>query len=378
MLFHVLNVHFFTECDKCRELKQAQFQETRIILEKDPMDDSGNNRSRSRSQRNVQLQDFLRAINALLNSRGGGVIIHFKFPYKVALFDEKVDDKLLQLIVDDTFFHENFERYFIDENHVIFRVITRKRRKYSTLNFQSKISFDKGLDFPTQAQMERWMKYVSNDDTSVDDQQSRQSGSITFVKDSVVREVIVDSRSHVFLENSKLQAKSIPANCDISEYCWEKVKEYISAFSKIRSGGSVFFGLKEERTDEKRTGKLICEGISLEPSQRQQLINYLRSNITKEMLWLAQNSPLNPVDVKFHPVNGGTDNLCVIEIAIKYFHGVSFFMKDGPEAWVHKGTKRPLERIPFNEWVKNNIQGHDLATSSENIAITSVQCLFQT
>ncbi|KAK7483508.1 hypothetical protein BaRGS_00025307 [Batillaria attramentaria] len=308
------------------------------------------------------ISTFLNAMNALLNKGEGCVFFHIDDPNLVGFFDEAVDDKLKLLIPNDFLFHQVFERTHIDKNHVVFRVRSTKRPFISTLSFNSKVSLDRGLDDPTHAQMRRWIEEGSLSlQTSV---QNTIASKLTFKKG---KEVMVrnDGGSEVpFQESVEMQAKQFEPKpetmletdwfMNVKEFLWAKSRPYITAFSKLQTGGSVFFGLREEKL-EGVTGKFVCDGIKLSENKRADVDKTIRNKIKTEMAWLIHDCPKgwNPehaVSVVFHAVTANEPDLCVVEIAVKSVRGVSFYDKQ-PVAYklTSRGSPQP---VTFEEWAK--------------------------
>nr|KAG5693582.1 hypothetical protein BaRGS_011707 [Batillaria attramentaria]KAG5693583.1 hypothetical protein BaRGS_011708 [Batillaria attramentaria] len=193
---------------------------------------------------------FMEAVNAMMNEKGGGIIIHVMEGNQNLLghLDQKIDDRLVQLIPDDSLFHDKFERYFYDRSHIVYRVKPGpKDRHISTLYFNSKVSVNKGKADPSHAQMRALMTNASKEVKSEQPNMKSEKPNILFSDGKQVK--IKRSNFHEpFQESMLLQAKSapnLPAEeehtrvQELMKYCWERVRiqEYISAFSKIPKGG---------------------------------------------------------------------------------------------------------------------------------------------
>ena len=205
-----------------------------------------------------KVEEFLKAATALMNVGRGLVCIHTQIGHFLGLFDEQIDSKLNTMIPDGSLFHENFERYFEDNDHVFFRVQPRERGMVS-LSSNTKVSLNVGIVEPSHHQLKMFLEKVSRVVT-VGNQPSPaaepRQNSMAF---ELGEEVAISPG--VFQENCRVQAKSIleklrlrdPSNPgrvqQLADYMWKEVSlpSYISAFSKVVGGGMVLYGVGEEK-----------------------------------------------------------------------------------------------------------------------------------
>ena len=236
----------------------------------------GMSRKQEKERKKEIVSRFLQIINALLNEGGGIVCVHTSTPHLLGLFDEAVDELMLSLIPDDTFFDDNFERHYRDTKHVIFRVRPR-RRPFSTYDFNTKVSTDKGLVDPTHRQMRYFLKELSQ--THPDQQGNEilgQNISLRFTEDSEV-EVSIGNTDIVFQEDAGTQAKTLSLKSKGNQEQWtyrdilhcfekkERLQKYITAFSKRQTGGSIYWGVYEHKQDKKQWTEM--ENISQQQAQ---------------------------------------------------------------------------------------------------------------
>ena len=368
--------------------------------------------NRTRISKKGAIGDFFQAMNALLNQGSGEVIVHAEKLELLNFFDEQVDDKLQKMVTDETCFTDNFERNTFDEKHIVFRVIP-KPRLLSTLVPNTKLSLDRGIADPSQAQL-RYLGDCASakqedatvTNTNTCDQQ--QSELVLENDEQVFVEIGRKKRRVPFQESRKMQAKQmVLADEDKAEYCWKKLRlpEYISAFSKLEGGGSVYLGLREEKIDgEKKwqkmqeheyrgilsvngpmwtvwkndnaycvtkesdvpvqtihTGKFICDGFSLSKDEWLLLREGIKTRVEKKMLWLSHFPSPFPVKVVFHKIRGAPDNThLVVEVKVDKYHGLSFFTSEGPEAYrlstttagIQPAAVNPVRRINVDDWLK--------------------------
>nr|KAG5685185.1 hypothetical protein BaRGS_011083 [Batillaria attramentaria] len=210
----------------------------------------------------------------------------------------------------------------------------------------------------------------------------------------------------VCLDNIRLSASGKLDAENLANYCWNDVRlpQYISAFAKIRSGGSIFLGVMEEdkpklwiqvqsaevdglftvhdsdfkvwkenegnedskmvyhvaREDavpDKKTkpsGKFMCQGVCLTKNEQKLFRKKIQEKIRTDMLWLGLSKPINPVTIHFHGVENGPADMCVIEIQVDFFHGVAFHHNKGPVSYKCFGPTGQIEQIQLEVWVHEN------------------------
>ena len=193
------------------------------------------------------LHKFYHYVNTLLNGKGGTVVIHSKNPNLLERFDQKVDRKFIDLISDGSMYHDVFERSYSDDAHLVYRIKPcAKNKPWSTLDFKTKASTSKGRDVPSYVQMSVWLENLCAQPnrsfkTADEGDMEFENGKQVFIKNDYGRVP--------FQKSMTIQAKSLRqvTTQDLVKHCWKtlKLNEYISAFTKIRGGGSVYFGVGE-------------------------------------------------------------------------------------------------------------------------------------
>ena len=356
-----------------------------------------------------KLQQFYKYVNSLLNGKGGSVIIHVNNLNFLERFDQKVDKKLCDLISDGSMYHNVFKRFYFDNAHLVYEITPRPRKRpWSTLDFKTKTSVNKGKEAPTYEQMKVWLQELCGPVNKEDTDECK-------IKFTLNEEVFIKkgNRLEPFQESMNMQAKSLPQakKPKLDNYCWEhlKLKEYISAFTKVKSGGSVYFGVGEGKnitdawvpvtpqwiklgfppmgtgnqpwkvwadqnvttptvyyvakqenvkTKETSTGQFRTEALPLTKAEREQFRRGILKMVKDELKWFGTVEPQNPVEVSFCDVAKASTDHCVIEVKVNYYHGLCFHDKEGPESYRIKGPVNPctapvFHRIPLDDWVKN-------------------------
>ena len=413
--------------------KSPLFQQNILITDEDFVNETLGTKKK---KENIEL--FLKYMNALLNEGWGAVYVHFKDPFQLGRFDEAVDQKMLKLIPDDTFFHENFERHYHDDHHVIFRVIQRKR-PMSTLSFNTRILTDTGFTEPTHGQIREFFsrtRKIAKQKRKLDQQHETPVSSerLIFIKDRVVVIETTDENSKTkqnpFQESMRAQAKGVKKELcsktgqqlvtDLVTYCLDDLSthSYMSAFSKLPTGGSLYIGVYEEKkeadkwtimdmpeichhlhilgnprlklfkdkkeedvyhiaTDTKvptltqmKSGKFKPAGVMLTLSEQANFKKELLAGLKRKIKMVAaasfcpqQSGARNaeteqePIDVKFHNVQG-TDTF-VIEIHSDKFSGACFTDPAGPLAYrciFPESGPVETEPFPIDVWFAKNIK----------------------
>jgi len=234
-------------------MKHSQLPGIAVVFEKDDLIDLPSGKSKAKREvRERKKTEFLINLNALLNDGGGVMCLHVKDPHMLGAFEQSVNLAMAALVPDDTMFEDNFERHLKDKNHVIFRVI-QNSRPLSTYSFNTKVSYDKGLENPTHGQMKYYLKRKWDEDEA---SAGTNTNDYTFKEGEEVK-----VPSGVFQENMNIQAKTIPdavrgENEKISKLVTEffdkdnwstYLPKYITAFSKLKRGGSILLGVSEHK-----------------------------------------------------------------------------------------------------------------------------------
>ncbi|XP_070177737.1 uncharacterized protein [Littorina saxatilis] len=294
-------------------------------------------------------------MNALLNDGKGIAVLHLQNPYKLADFDEQVDEVMDKMIPDSTLLKDNFTRHFFDNIHVIFSVVERDRSLISTLHLHTKVPWNWSIRDIRHDQMLNLVRQRASDEPS------ESCKTLQLYQFDLGKEFRIPGTVGVFVESFGLQAKSVPKNNPnfpnpvvwISALEGGRLAEYISAFTQLATGGSVFFGVAEEKVpnSEDKTGKYVCEGVLLRGRNTKEALRAAIENTVKqEMLWLSHLAPRKPITIIFHTINGNPD-LYIIEVFVPYFHGIAFYNKEGPQAYRTDRTNQ-RELIPLERWTE--------------------------
>ena len=360
------------------------------------------------------------AVNALVNKKGGYIIIHSPHDHLVGKFDQQVDDSLKRLIPDQSSYHSYFSRYITDDGkHVVYRVKPKSgRRPLSILKYHTMVSLNCCVLEPTQGEFQNLLTEASltadeeeesdeddsdeddsdeddsdEDDSDEDDsddedddsdgeddseheEDDRMEGFMT----NLVKGKRIMFGSVPFQEDIRTQAKC-PENAKKSDTngiqglltkLWNnfKITHYISAFSKVRYGGSIYVGVKE-----KSKGFFWCEGCELSDDDKNLLERKILSKIEKTTLCVGTAMPQQLVSVRFHPVKNSAEDTeaeggerggkqrYVVQIKVRrYKHGLIFHAPgqnldtdgQGPELYTHSKHSMKPERVTPEDWLKHS------------------------
>lgn len=379
-------------CQTCQDMKQRQLHGAIVVFENDDLIDFPSGKSKEKMEiKEGKKKEFLTNLNALFNDGGGFMCLHVKNPHMLGAFEQSVNMAMADLVPDDTMFEDNFERHLKDKNHVIFRVI-QNSRPLSTYSFNTKVSYDKGVENPTHGQMRYYLNRRWDDDGAVT---SANTDGFKFRQGEEV-----EVPEGVFQESMHIQAKRIPNTYECQN---ERIRtfvtdffnhrewgmylpKYITAFSKLKRGGSILLGVSEHkdkvlkwtRVDQSEKNELLtlhkpefdlwkdkdglyfvatdspeakgnaqtvefrCQGIVLTREEQEELSRCIKSKVKDEMLWepVGESSTGSrtpgfqpPVEVHFLPVEGGPADLVVVEVVVRHYKGVAFWDGDGPTAY---------------------------------------------
>lgn len=106
---------------------------------------------------------FMQAVNALLNEKGGYIVMHAEHSDHLGNFDHKVDQSLRELVPSQSCYHDFYRRYITEDGrHVVFHVKHRSgRRPLSIFRHHTKISLNSCVLDPTQGEFQYLLNKAS-------------------------------------------------------------------------------------------------------------------------------------------------------------------------------------------------------------------------
>ncbi|MCB4774998.1 MAG: hypothetical protein LGB71_06925 [Sulfurovum sp.] len=414
------------------------------------------NSKNKKLKRQQTIEGVVDIINAFLNEGKGVLCIHSEDSCFLDQFHQQLDDHLNSMLSDGSLFDENYElnyNFEVDPFRVVYRVKPRNRTAPITENFKTKGSLDKGVTNLVRQQVQTLLQKVSRSKRPAPSEMPRVQ--FNFVNKGEVEQ---------FVENRYRQAKRFPTVHSgpksrrmsfpkLVDSVWELVVNYISAFSKNEVGGSVFFGISEEKDEpamkwsqvrekkafieildtnwkvwtntdrsvyyvareaptipqtsvhdpssnyslawervprgevagvvkvtdarwqlwedpsldayhvateacvpvlkEQPTGRFVCEGLRLSDEERKRMKETILRNVSEKLMWLCLEAPKDPVTVTFHQVQDGQghEDVYVMEVVVKNFHGIVFTDTVGPKAVKIDPKTREVVPMEFSEWL---------------------------
>lgn len=407
-----------SQCQKCEELKAIP-EDVEIIELSDELFENivGNDKSKKRDS----LEQFYQYMNAFLNNGGGVAILHTKTLQQFDKFSHVIGWKLLAMLSDNSHYADNFEVSFEDKSHAIFRVKPNPTRQWSCFSFNTMLSRDMGLYDPTHSQIRQILQSCQLRGVS---SPSRRNKKLQFSTGREGRKIMIEEtfesagrnvvKKYCFHEVVGIEAKSTirfshlndseEAKVDaVCQAMWEFLPRYITAFCKLTSGGSVYFGVEEDKqiaeskqwakventreilnrftvtdsslkvwqsrhknntfliaresevknetSSEQKTGKMLYEErLILNDSEQCMLREKIREEAHEKLLWYPEFPDRNPVDVEFHPVGQGRPQYCIVEVVIDRFSGCVFSSREGPVSYMLQNKQ--LKPIVSNECIR--------------------------
>ena len=346
---------------------------------------------------------FMVAVNALVNEKGGYVVIHSQHDHLVGKFDQQVDSSLKRLIPDQSSYHSYFSRYITDDgNHVVYRVKPRfGRRPLGILKYHTMVSLNCGVFEPTQGEFQNLLTEASltadeeeesdeddsddedDDSDGEDDSEHEEDDRMEEFMTSLVKGERIMFGSVPLQEDIRTQAKC-PQNANtcggrftdtngiqgLLTKLWGnfKITHYISAFSKVRNGGSTYVGV-----EEKSKAMFFCEGFELSDDDKNRLEREILSKIERTTLCVGTAMPQQLVSVRFHPVRNSAEDTeaeggepggkqrYIVQIKVRHYkHGLIFHAPGqnldtdgkGPELYRCPDRAMKPERVTLEDWLK--------------------------
>jgi hypothetical protein len=267
------------------------------------------------------------------------------------------------MIPDNSLYGSVYQEYYLDEHHLLFAVLYNKERPYSVLDFKTKIPVSKGLEAPTHGQMGELVRSIIKEPAEAaskpyDDQTSFEEGQEVIVT-RTFRKFSTPTRVPL-REGIDVQAKAFDESKPLPEYCAEKSKESISAYTKNTHGGTIYLGIREEKINDRDTGRLLAQGSTLEGPRKERVeatINSIEKEVRETLRWIGKKSPMqDQIRVKERKAGqrDGKD-VFIVEIKVEYYHGLCFYDPEGPllfKANFERGGKPDVKKLGLYDWLR--------------------------
>ncbi|XP_033746065.1 uncharacterized protein LOC117331453 [Pecten maximus] len=163
------------------------------------------------------------------------------------------------------------------------------------------------------------------------------------------------------------------------------IREYSSAFCQNGNGGSIYFGIKEENNNSKRSSKTAKTGsktpvvcgirFDIDDKKQQELQNRIDREICEMMLWVKHDGKKanrddirRYYDIRFHNVDPENTNRKVVEVSVAKFYGCVFTSDPMPSYLDAEGQ---IKHYTTEEWVPKVIRGYQAKVrSNDRISLT--------
>jgi hypothetical protein len=156
-------------------------------------------------------------------------------------------------------FSEVFQWVHFDELHL--QLFVKMTRLPSIVRSNSFDKLGKGVQKITYSQVTHWLEGIETRQMMLKGIDIRLGEGL-----SIQHSALVFPLGHEPMDENTLPLKEhkfthISDSCahigteELADFCWSKSCRHISAFSKLRKGGSIFFGVDEEKKAEQRKEK---------------------------------------------------------------------------------------------------------------------------
>lgn len=305
----------------------------------------------SKKERKLYVRKLERFVSALRNSNGGAILIHIEGLASddkyLDFYNELVDDKLYDMIDDGELFDKVYKKSWFEDQHGVILLVVRPTSLLSTLNFYTKLSLDNSIKDPLSNTVFRFLrnrKEFTNQPPTVRGLDNIQEGrgiqfkSIEFTPPDVLKSAV-----------------------QFSDYVWHhlRLKEYISAFSKVEGGGSFYAGISEtpkcykseNYTSKKYAHVGLREHWVKSETEQSAFKDSIFTKLSAETVILQFSgqkieTPTSTINLQFYDT-GHTGY--VLEVAVAAVNGILFYDKEGPESYelIDGNT---ISRLSPKEW----------------------------
>ncbi|KAK7476153.1 hypothetical protein BaRGS_00032577 [Batillaria attramentaria] len=314
--------------------------------------------------------DVMKSVAALLNTVGDGMVLLHTDPTEKDALVQQYKDDFNKLTPPGCLFEDVFDIYpHRDGGHLVCHVANRPN--YSTVitfKFNTKVGTAAGADEITQSQMAKLINDLSDPNFIPTESASERDDTLGNRQEigglKLNSEVVMSDggpfTEHPSREAKDVQRKKLPENrngqadfdVDFIQNKFE-VRQCVSRMSKRRYGGSLFIGFEERKVGQRRK-KYFCRGFqNMTRKVCSMVLQEVEHCVCHLMLWVGRSDPKDIVEVIFHrPQDADSDHL-VVEIKVKYYPGLCFYMEKGPEAY-ECDRNGNINEIKLPDWLKRN------------------------
>ncbi|XP_067671776.1 uncharacterized protein [Haliotis asinina] len=342
------------ECSRCTQVRKRFLEKEKlnpvnkllqIHTEYKIVTEGGKKRQGAKPKttgKKIFLNQVAKAASALRNSGGGVLLVHVQGTSQedrcLEYFDEAVRNELTGLLENGELYTDVYERKCLCQVEA-FEDITDfvqikigKVESVCTVDFNTKASNDSENLSINSLNLQVLLRKTES-----------PAGSFSTAKLPHNVQDLQENR-HIQLKTFKYTKEVTSIKVDaqkLTDYIWNtlKLKDNITSMSKVVGGGSYFLGVSESKLTTKEgytTKKPEYTGFKLDISQellRERIYRKLKSDIcVLDPEGHFTEGPKDLVDIRFHTTPGHCADLTVLEVAIRYCHGVVFYDK-GPRTY---------------------------------------------
>ncbi|XP_071086379.1 uncharacterized protein [Haliotis cracherodii] len=308
-----------------------------------------------KKKRSLKLFELTRHISALRNSNGGYLLVHIvgltQNENYIGAFDEFADDTLYKMIEDGRMFESVYKKARLCEAegcnqfHDFISIFVTKGTEFSTADFKTKISLDWEIINPLPITMKRFVVEQNNwNPIHHEEIDFKFNGDFETISQLQEKR---DLQLKGFIENKLgVDWKSL-SGYNKARTVWDdfRLREYVSAFTKNKQGGSFLLGIgeKDKSNGVYKSKDLIVQGVPLEDENEfrgylkelvhdESLVCDFKGHTDRKLDIMNVKCTLVPSEyVQSSTTHGSqTRQYYIVEVLVRPIKGVAFYDKHGP------------------------------------------------
>lgn len=319
-----------------------------------------------------KLEELVKKVTALRNSKGGILLVHItgldRGDRFLGYFDEFVDEKLNKLIEDGKQFVDTYSRVWLSDElefaaaNSFVCLTVKSSSSVSTTDFKTKIPLDSAIENPSTTNI-----------LSLLAQRRKFSDRDPQIRGNLQNLAQLNESRNVqlkaFLLETKKREELLKNVSSLCDYIWRdlRLREYISAFTKVESGGSFFLGIEEKELGSKHgdyfTKIVQVHGVPLPVNVHGPLKDRIVDVVNQNLLICNYDGekiqiPNNFVEIVFHNASEYTRNnsantdvdVYVVEVSVKQTTGIVFYESSGPKSF--RLVKNRIVPVDGKRWFR--------------------------
>ncbi|XP_048257210.1 uncharacterized protein LOC124145774 isoform X2 [Haliotis rufescens] len=300
-------------------------------------------------------EEIKRSVSALRNSLGGQLLVHLEglSPEDPSQgnFDEFIDDDLQTIINVDETFDDVYYKKTLQEDPEFVVIDIEPSSTIIITDPKTKFIIDKGFT-PDSAQALRFfLKHISYQQ---DPHHSEVKHRQPFLNDETIQTINekrdIQLKGFVFNDITKEQKKKEEILRDPEQFVdhlWDlRLPLYVTAFAKLKGGGSYILGIGEEekkfstvikgQTFQYMSKSFEVHGIELPTEKYPQIEHLIEQRLKGGMCsidYKGESLDWNDIHITAHFHDIIEEGRVLLEIVVNPITGVLFYDNKGPEAY---------------------------------------------